>query len=254
MTQGPRDTKKMLGSIAILTVGGISSRFIAFKNFIFFPPFFSPSSLAVAHFSDECTHGKVRLVNGSLEYNGRLEVCNDGVWGTVTSDAWTHYESRVVCRQLGYSGLCQYTLLIHEFFLVCVCVLNVVVSPFFSFPSLSFSSFLSLCFFTFFIFLFLDALHYDSSVFGSNYDIPIVMDRVYCGGFEENLFNCTFNSVPTSTDTHAKDIGIQCYSKEGISVNENRVSIFCHPSQIKFKMCHSFWPLFVCVCVSGWLA
>ena len=136
-----------------------------------------------------------------------------------------------------------------------MCVLNVVVSPFFSFPSLSFSSFLSLCFFTFFIFLFLDALHYDSSVFGSNYDIPIVMDRVYCSGFEENLFNCTFNSVPTSTDTHAKDIGIQCYSKEGISVNENRVSIFCHPSQIKFKMCHSFWPLFVCVCVclGGWL-
>ena len=212
------------------------------------------SSLVVAaHFSDECTHGEVRLVNGSSEYNGRLEVCNDGVWGTVTSDAWSHYESRVVCRQLGYSGLCQYTLLIHEFFLVfvCVCVLNVVASPFFSsFPSLSFFSFLSLCFFTFFIFLFLDALHYDSSIFGSNYDIPIVMDRVFCGGFEENLFNCTFNSVPTSTDTHAKDIGIQCYSKEGISVNENRVSIFCHPSQIKFKMCHLFCPLLcVCVCV-----
>lgn len=121
-TQGLRDTKKMLGSIAILTVRGISSRFIAFKKFIFFPPFFSPSSLVVAHFSDECTHGEVRLVNGSSEYNGRLEVCNDGVWGTVTSDAWSHYESRVVCRQLGYSGLCQYTLLIHEFFLVCVCV------------------------------------------------------------------------------------------------------------------------------------
>ena len=116
MTQGLRDTKKMLGLIAILTVRRISSRFIAFKNFIFFPPFFSPSSLAVAHFSDECTQGEVRLVNGSSEYNGRLEVCNDGVWGTVTSDAWTHYESRVVCRQLGYSGLCQYTLLIHEFF------------------------------------------------------------------------------------------------------------------------------------------
>lgn len=60
-------------------------------------------------FSDECTHGQIRLVNGTTQYDGRLEVCNDGVWGTVTSDSWSFFDSRVVCAQLGFSRRCQYT-------------------------------------------------------------------------------------------------------------------------------------------------
>lgn len=40
---------------------------------------------------------------GSSELEGRVEVCVDGVWGTVCSDLWGTEESSVACRQLGFS-------------------------------------------------------------------------------------------------------------------------------------------------------
>lgn len=51
---------------------------------------------------DMCQHGEVRLQDGTAPWNGRVEVCMDGKWGSVCSDMWDDRDAEVACRQLGY--------------------------------------------------------------------------------------------------------------------------------------------------------
>ena len=51
-----------------------------------------------------CTSGSIRLVDGSSDDEGRIEICIDGIWGSVCGNYWNYFNAEVACRQLGYSG------------------------------------------------------------------------------------------------------------------------------------------------------
>ena len=42
-------------------------------------------------------------MGGSSDFEGRVEVCLDGEWGTVCADfSWSDSAAQVICNQLGF--------------------------------------------------------------------------------------------------------------------------------------------------------
>ena len=47
--------------------------------------------------ASECIHGQARLVRGFNKFEGQLEVCYNGKWGTVCDDYFDQVDANVAC-------------------------------------------------------------------------------------------------------------------------------------------------------------
>ena len=58
-----------------------------------------------------CVEGDVRLMDGTDQFGGRVEICHLNVWGSICGDSWSRNDGLVVCHQMGlwYLGIKKYT-------------------------------------------------------------------------------------------------------------------------------------------------
>ena len=145
---------------------------------------------------DACTNGDVRLFGGKGNYEGRVEVCSDGVWGTICHDLWDQKDAVVVCRQLNltYQGKIKK-----------LSKLNIIVII---------------------VFFFLVVVPFRESYFGpSNH--PIVLNRVHCNGDEDNLTEC--DSVKLiGYCSHSDEVGVACLQSSKFFVHTIDMYVHVH--------------------------
>ena len=44
----------------------------------------------------------MRLVGGSVDNEGQMEICINGIWGAVCLYSWNSFAANLICKQLGY--------------------------------------------------------------------------------------------------------------------------------------------------------
>ena len=54
--------------------------------------------------------GDIRLVKGSYNWEGRVEIYWSGTWGAISDSSWTSADATVVCKQLQHSPNGDFTL------------------------------------------------------------------------------------------------------------------------------------------------
>ena len=134
---------------------------------------------------EQCETGAARLVNGS-EVAGRLEVCFNGVWGTVCTlsfrGSWSASQAAVVCRQLGINATRTYV------------DIHTLRNPS-TYPSLS-----------------TEPIGVTISHYGIGASTqPIMLFNVECSGNETNISECLHSEVnKVGMCDHVDDAGVIC--------------------------------------------
>ncbi|KAL5499890.1 hypothetical protein EMCRGX_G011357 [Ephydatia muelleri] len=160
-----------------------------------------------------CTYGAVRLVEGTTQYEGRVEVCINNQWGTVCDSSWDSTDATTVCKQLGYAytgnGIAfsnaQYGVGTGPIFLSnvqCTSSRSTLVlctsNPILSAPACTHSRDAGM------LWPFSNA-HFGAGT-GSTF-----LDDVICSGSESSLLDCTRASTVYCYTGHQEDAGVRCY-------------------------------------------
>ena len=59
------------------------------------------NSLSCSLEETNCAEGEVRLMGGAFETEGRVEVCHNGIWGSICSTGFDATDAHVVCKEVG---------------------------------------------------------------------------------------------------------------------------------------------------------
>lgn len=88
--------------MVMLTMLVSLARFVRCSIFGFHQPFYMCTCYTA------CVSGSIRLVDGTVPWEGRVEVCKDESWGTVCDDFWSTEDATVACRWAGFSPISMF--------------------------------------------------------------------------------------------------------------------------------------------------
>ena len=130
-----------------------------------------------------CSDGDVRLVGGSTDNEGNVQICYNYAWGSVCDDSWGRTDSNVVCRQLGFQPYGMH-IYIYIYILKCLC---------FSLNEGSQS--------------------YYNNYFGVSNSPPYLYGRFYCSGSEQSLLSCSRSYSYLLYCGNSEIAGVRCVGK-----------------------------------------
>ena len=122
----------------------------------------------------ECTGNSIRLVDGYVANEGRVELCVNGVWGSVCGDGWDATDAHIACIQLGHPELSKFKFKCTSCYL---CSLEPIV--------------------------------FHNSYFGAG-SRPIVYSNMACIGFENTTVTCSKQVYPSFTCSRDNVAGVLC--------------------------------------------
>ena len=99
----PREFIACFQILFIFFLSLLHSYLFVSSPFFIFLSFFTSFLLLYAFPCAGCTHGTVRLKGGMYSFEGRVEVCVNGLWGTVCHDSWSSADAALGCKYFGYS-------------------------------------------------------------------------------------------------------------------------------------------------------
>ena len=134
--------------------------------------------------SGNCTYGDVRLVGGSNQYEGRVEVCINDQWGTVCDDSWDSVDATVVCKQLRYA----YTGSELNYWVRYTCLFIAFVHP-------------------------EGGIAYGNVYFGAGTG-SIYLTNVGCSSSARQLLECSSRPILANDCLHSADAGVGCEGDE----------------------------------------
>ena len=72
---------------------------------VFFKLDISPSFLSLFIYIASCSDGQIKLIGGTSQASGQVEICSNQRWETLSRSQWTNNVASVACTELGLLGM-----------------------------------------------------------------------------------------------------------------------------------------------------